>query len=147
MLGQMDLVPSIIEARHVIEPAAAELAAKRATMQDIANIDTAWRGMAEANGDAKRFSEADVGFHEALLAASHNKIFHQFGKLMQAAVSYVVKSSSESAEDLTEAVETHGKLVEALRMRDSEGARLAAHAIIDQAERDIGRRGRAGPTN
>jgi GntR family galactonate operon transcriptional repressor len=137
-IGEMDLVPSIIEARHLIEPAAAAFAARRATMQDIANIDTAWRGMAEANGDAKRFSESDVAFHEALLSASHNKIFHQFGKLMQAAVTYVLKSSSESAEDLTQAVETHGKLVEALRMRDVEGASHAAHAIIDQAERDIG---------
>jgi GntR family galactonate operon transcriptional repressor len=137
-LGEMDLVPSIIEARHLIEPAAAGFAAKRATMQDIANIDTAWRGMADANGDAKRFSESDVAFHEALLAASHNRIFHQFGKLMQAAVTYVLKSSSESASDLTQAVATHGRLVEALRMRDVEGAASAAHAIIDQAERDIG---------
>ncbi len=107
-------------------------------MQDIADIDTAWRGMAEANGDAKQFAESDIAFHQALLVASHNRIFSQFGKLMEAAVKHVVKASAEAAGDQTEAVRNHGNLVEALRMRNVDEARDAAHAIIGHAERDLG---------
>lgn len=138
-LAETGLIRAILETRRSIEPMAAELAAGRASLQEIADLEAAWRAMAEAGTDIDRFSDADLAFHQQLLIASHNRVFRQFGALMQAALKFVLTASNESVDDLRIAVEKHGHLVEALRMRDGASAHQAALALIDQAERDLTR--------
>jgi GntR family transcriptional regulator, galactonate operon transcriptional repressor len=132
-----DLLAAIFEVRHTIEPAAAAAASQRASLEDIAKLEKAWRKMAGAGNDAALFFEGDLAFHEALLAASGNKIFVRLGAVIESAVNFVLRTSSQSVEDLADSVEQHGKLVEALRMRDKVGAEAAAHQIIKQGEGDI----------
>jgi len=47
-LDRMGLVDCILEARGAIEPMAAELAARRATLQEIADIEAAWQALQTA---------------------------------------------------------------------------------------------------
>ncbi|WP_295809418.1 FadR/GntR family transcriptional regulator [uncultured Nitratireductor sp.] len=136
-LGRMGLVECILEARGSIEPTAAELAAKRATMQEIADLEAAWQAMADAGEDVDAFIAADVVFHELLLKASHNRIFQQFGALMHAALNFMLSTSAHSADSLEESIGQHRELVEALRVRDAEGARRLALALIAKAKQDV----------
>ncbi|EIM74738.1 GntR family transcriptional regulator [Nitratireductor aquibiodomus RA22] len=136
-LDRMGLVDCILEARGAIEPMAAELAARRATMQEIADIEAAWQAMAAAGNDVEAFIAADIVFHEHLLKASHNRIFQQFGALMDPALNFMLSTSAHSAENLEESIGQHGALVEALRLRDAEGARKLALALIAKAKHDV----------
>lgn len=68
----------LIEMRGIIEPKAAELAAVRATKEDVAAILSAYDTMAESGEDRQARLEADILFHSAILSASHNEVLNHF---------------------------------------------------------------------
>ncbi len=137
-----DLLASILEARRTIEPAAAEYAASRATAQEIANLDDAWQRMQSANDDPEAFTEADLLFHTVLLKASHNQVFHRLSSAIHAALKFALHASNLAMPDHREALALHGKVVEALRLRDAAGARDCVNRILDLAKRDLTAAGR-----
>ncbi len=66
---------NILEARVIIECAAARLAAKRASQEELANIKTALERMMLVSEDAemsKILSETDFDFHKGMILATHN---------------------------------------------------------------------------
>lgn len=138
--GALDqaMLDSILETRRAIEPLVAELAATRASMQEIADLEAAWRGMAEAGEDLPQFLRSDIAFHHILYKAGHNPIFRQIGKLIDAALSFALETSgTRSSDHWAGAIRLHGELVEALRLRDPVRARDAANAILDRAAQDL----------
>ena len=68
----------LIEMRGIIEPKAAELAAVRATKEDVATILSAYDTMAGSGEDRQARLEADILFHSAILKASHNEVLNHF---------------------------------------------------------------------
>lgn len=132
-----DLVGCILEARRTIEPVAAELAATRATTQDVADLEKAWVAMRELEGNNERFTEADVAFHTILLRASHNQVFRQLSGIIHAALKYSLSTSNKAVERHDEALDIHRELVEALRMRNGTAARDCSTRMLDLAARDL----------
>jgi len=72
-----DLLLAIQEVRSIIEPAAAALAAERATKNDRWRIDTALAAMQTAKDQASALA-ADKAFHLAILDATHNPVLQGF---------------------------------------------------------------------
>jgi GntR family galactonate operon transcriptional repressor len=68
----------LIEMRRIIEPKAAELAAVRATKEDVSTILSAYETMAGSGEDRQVRLEADILFHSAILKASHNEVLNHF---------------------------------------------------------------------
>ncbi|HEV7253526.1 MAG TPA: FadR/GntR family transcriptional regulator [Mesorhizobium sp.] len=134
---ELDLLKCVLDARRAIEPFAAEFAAERATVQDVAEIERAWEQMRDAEGDVARFTEADVAFHAGLLKASHNQVFMQLASIIRAALEFSLYASNEAVDARGEAVEIHKQLVEALRMRDKAAARDCSQRMLDLAARDL----------
>lgn len=132
-----NILESVLEARRLIEPFAAELAAERASIHEIAALETAWQAMADAGHDVELFSKADMQFHKLLLKASHNRVFQQLEYSFQAAIRHSIQTTAKVADSLDDAVETHFALVEALRMRDKQAAKLAVDKMLDLSARDI----------
>jgi len=90
---------SLTELRQILEPAAAELAARRATDVDQARIETACSRMARtADDDLVEFLKADLDFHYAVLGAAHNQalmeLAHPLGTALLAAYESSVERSS-----------------------------------------------------
>lgn len=133
----LDLLQCILDARRATEPFAAELAAERATVQDIADIENAWQRMRDAEGDVEAFTEADVAFHTNLMKASHNQVFMQLSSIIQAALEFALHASNEAVDARGEAVDIHRALIEALRMRDKAAARDCSMRMLDLAARDL----------
>jgi DNA-binding FadR family transcriptional regulator len=69
---------ALIEIRRIIEPKAAELAATRATREDVTAILTAYDDMQRFNEDPEKRMAADTQMHTAILAASHNAFISHF---------------------------------------------------------------------
>jgi len=69
-------VHDLIEFRQITEPAAARLAARRASVKDLAAIAAALEGMqvAAAEKDPAAYAEADARFHICVFLASHNNL-------------------------------------------------------------------------
>jgi DNA-binding FadR family transcriptional regulator len=136
-ISDSDFLASILEARRTIEPAAAEYAAMRATPQEIADLDHAWRRMQTCGDDFEAFTEADVAFHTVLLKASHNQVFHRLSNAIHAALKYALHASNTAMPDHGEAFVMHGNVVVAGGLRDRRGARHCMYSILDLAERDL----------
>ena len=132
-----ELLGSILEPRRTVEPAAAFLAAARATAQEIADLERACDDMGAAEGDLEAFTAADARFHETLLKASHNQVFHQLSSIIHAALSYALHASNRATERHDEALSVHRDLVDALRLRDGVRAEACSRHILDLAARDI----------
>ena len=85
----LDFVRGLIEARLVIEPAAAQLAASMATSGDLAVIEAAYHAMCSApEDDLAACLDADVRFHTGILRASRNPVFANLGNMLAAALSF-----------------------------------------------------------
>ncbi len=69
---------ALLEIRRIIEPRAAELAAVRATREDVATILAAYDDMQRYQEDPDRRVSADIELHTAILAASHNAYISHF---------------------------------------------------------------------
>ena len=73
---------ALLEIRRIIEPKAAELAAVRATREDVAAILAAYDDMQRYQEDLDRRVAADIELHAAILAASHNAFISHFRHAM-----------------------------------------------------------------
>jgi GntR family transcriptional regulator, galactonate operon transcriptional repressor len=134
-----ELMSGLLDARRIVEPAAAELAARRATAQDLAAMEAAYLTMERTlpfKIDA--CCEADVSFHQSLLRATHNFVLSGLIGMIGAALRAAFQITTELTQAQTEALHVHRDVLEAIRMRDPEGARRAMNQLLDVAEHDMG---------
>jgi|TARA_R110000737_G_scaffold246726_1_gene257014 GntR family transcriptional regulator, galactonate operon transcriptional repressor len=130
---------SVLEARRAIEPAAAVLACRRASLSDLANIERALDGMQASEGDPGVFTDHDLAFHERLLNASHNAVFMQFVHTIRAGLNMMLLASNKSVDDYTRTVQSHRALLDALVARDETAAEACSLALLQHATEDLGR--------
>ncbi|MGH6798366.1 MAG: FadR/GntR family transcriptional regulator, partial [Roseiarcus sp.] len=134
-------ITSLIEARRIIEPAAAALAAKRATAADLARIEQAYLGM-ERNlrTNLEACCEADLRFHVGVVAASHNVVLRGLTGTIEAALRATFAITNRLASAQSRALSAHQAVFECVRMRDADGARLATIELLEIAARDLDRK-------
>jgi GntR family transcriptional regulator, galactonate operon transcriptional repressor len=133
------LITSLIEARRIIEPAAAALAAQRATAADLAHIEQAYLGM-ERNlrTNLEACCEADLRFHVSVVAASHNVVLKGLTGTIEAALRATFAITNRRlASAQSRALSAHRAVLECVRMRDADGARAATVALLAIAARDL----------
>ncbi len=124
----------LIELRRVIEPAAAEMAARRADQERLARLKTALEAMRAGAEDVKAFLEADAEFHVALLSASGNSLFERLSTIIQPVLeaSFILQAQVDPKYHL--AVGRHEAVYEAVAHGDAEAARRAMEDILSSAQ-------------
>jgi len=134
----LDFVKGLTEARKIIEPAAAELAAVRATARNLATIEEAYEAMCEANlSDLDACADADVRFHVAILKASRNPVLANLGNVISAALMNAFRLTTSASVNYSKTLAAHGEVVEAIRMRKASDARARMQALLDIATEDL----------
>jgi GntR family galactonate operon transcriptional repressor len=133
-----ELVAGLIEARRIFEPAAAELAARRGTAADLAAIEAAFTAMRVAiPDDLPGVCEADLAFHRSVIAASHNVVLKGLIGMLEAALNASFLVTNQLMEAQSRALAAHQAVLEAIRMRDTAGARAAMNRLLDIAADDL----------
>ena len=134
----LDFVRGLIEARLVIEPAAAQLAAKMATSGDLAVIEAAYHAMCSApEDDLAACLDADVRFHTGILRASRNPVFANLGNMLAAALSFSFRLTTSATANYQRTLSAHGDVLEAIRMRRVDDAHEQMKALIGIASLDL----------
>jgi GntR family transcriptional regulator, galactonate operon transcriptional repressor len=129
---------SLTEARQVIEPAAARFAAERATGQDLGRMQESFDAMCLADArDIEASVSADESFHLAVLAASHNPVFINFGTMIGTALRNAFRLTTSASENYAATLDMHGEVLEAIRMRRSEEAEKRMAQLLGLASRDL----------
>ena len=121
----------LFEIRRVIEPEASALAAERATAEDIAAIERSFAVMAriEADNTTDEAIVADLDFHRAILAAAHNDLLLQMGKLIGVGL---LVSYRLSMDQYTLFVGRHLDVLNAIRRRRPQAARRMMERLLGE---------------
>jgi DNA-binding FadR family transcriptional regulator len=132
---------ALTEARAVIEPAAAALAAERATPRDHGRIAEAFDAMQDAarQDDLESSVAADEAFHLAIVASSGNIVFVNFGALIGSALRQSFRLTTSAAISYDQALEIHGAVLQAIRKGRPDAAQAAMTRLIAIASADMQR--------
>jgi len=134
-----DVVEDLVELRLALEPFAAGLAARRRNDVDIKAMRMAIEAMEAAirAGHKDSYTEADLGFHRALLCAAHNLFVTQALQMVLGLLSLSFKLSTWTLEGARLSMPGHRAVHEAIVAGDGTAARRHLETLIIAARRDI----------
>jgi DNA-binding FadR family transcriptional regulator len=127
----------LMEVRLLVEPAAARMAAMRASADDINEIRDALTQMDSAAGNLRSSVDADLRFHMAVLQATHNMFMRPFGALIQAALRGSFSLTSSNTDLYRRTLPLHRKVLRAIETRSTRRAQTAMQAVLAQTLHDI----------
>jgi DNA-binding FadR family transcriptional regulator len=128
------LFEQLTEVRAVVEPAAARMAAERATDEDIQALAEALDAMAAAE-DVDAAVEADITFHRRLLLATHNDFLAQIAQII--AIGLAERDKFVHHANPSDPVPSHRPVLEAVTAHDPDAAERAMRALVDQSMQDL----------
>jgi DNA-binding FadR family transcriptional regulator len=126
-----------LELRRMIEPAAARLAAVRATDDQVTALYEAYEAMAAAGDDLDAFMEPDLLFHRLLLEACRNELLEHMNEIFTAVLRTVFAYSSISSSAYPRAARRHRAIVKAIEARDPDAAERAVLRLIDDTKKNL----------
>jgi DNA-binding FadR family transcriptional regulator len=126
-----------LELRRMIEPAAARLAAERASESQIAALYEAYEEMFAAGDDLDAFMAPDLRFHSLLLEACGNELLEHMSGIFTAVLRTVFAYSSSSSRSYPRAARRHRAIVKAIEARDPDAAEQAVLRLIDDTKRNL----------
>jgi GntR family galactonate operon transcriptional repressor len=127
------LIASLIEVRSLIEPAISRWAAERATASDLVAIEIALNGMKAHTASRDDFMEADIAFHRAIVAATHNFVILQLADAISA-LQRAIFDHTYLAEPAHMAltIKEHADLFNMIRMKNAVAAEEMAQGMISR---------------
>lgn len=144
---QRSMTEELLELRIVLDCEAAALAAKRSTSQDLARIRDCLEEMAVEVKGGGTGAKADIGFHSAVHAATHNGsmgfIYEAIADLLKQSHHSVRAEMLRNRRTLEDLLQVHEEIYESIRDKDSDGAaaKMRRHfsftaAIYEQLEKE-----------
>ena len=125
----------LFEARKVVEPAMAALAAQRIDDGTLEALDACVDRARAAIGDAEAFMASDLALHDAIRIAAENAVLGRFMDSIRALGLASRRRTGSRRAVQEQTVSDHEAIVAALRARDAEAASVAMHRHLDNVER------------
>jgi DNA-binding FadR family transcriptional regulator len=132
----LTFIQELFELREILEPHAAELAARRRSMEQLALMGHVLEEMARHGLSTPEGRAADQRFHEEILVATGNQALITLSASICAAIHWTTVFKHQSAKLPRDAVPDHRKLYAAIVGSDAEGAAAAAKELIKRALED-----------
>ncbi len=120
-----DFADQLVELRRVIEPAAAEFAARRGTAEKVEAIGAALGEMHRHVENLPDFIRADLDFHIAIFVASGNVLFDRLGRICEPllGVSFELRLTNHDARQIRAVtLPRHEAIYNAILARDPAAA-------------------------
>jgi len=132
----------IFELRLDLESAAAAMAARHRTEQDISRLGALLDALALQRDDPDHGVEPDIQFHIAIATATHNKYYLQLLQYMTLQLHQAVRTarlnSSKQPGLPAQVHDEHVAIFDAICARDADQARLSAAAHLRNAAARLG---------
>jgi GntR family transcriptional regulator, transcriptional repressor for pyruvate dehydrogenase complex len=125
----------LFEARKVVEPAMAALAAERIDDGTLDLLDACVDRARQAIGDAEAFMETDLELHDAIRVAAENAILGRFMESIRALGLASRRRTGARRAVHEQSLEDHRAIVAALRAHDPDAASAAMHRHLENVER------------
>lgn len=129
----LQLLIDFTHVRLAIEPAAAELAARRAAPEEIARIEDALERMRAAQETGEDPLAADIDFHLAILDASGNPFFIRMKPMVEAALNFSIRYTNRASGLQFANIDDHAAISRAIAQGRPDDAASAARGLLDAA--------------
>ena len=129
------------EARKLLEPGIAEIAATKRTPAQLERLAEALRAMEKAKTVADIIS-ADIEFHAALVDCANNELLVPFGIIIEKALATLFEFTTTRNPDYDVALKMHRTIVQKVRSGDGGGAKRAMIALLGDTDKVLQRRKR-----
>ncbi|WP_119154195.1 FadR/GntR family transcriptional regulator [Caldimonas tepidiphila] len=133
---QQEFVETLLTVRRIFEPAAAALAARVASEQELSAIAAAYAGM-EAARTPEELLEPDLAFHRLIAEATGNDLLAYIGNMLSLALRESIKLSSRHPDTHALSLPRHKAILTALLNRDPLSARQATLVQLEGTLEDI----------
>ncbi len=128
----------LLDTRVIFEPAAARLAASRASPEQILAIEGAFRAMAAAlPADVDACCYHDLAFHELIIGATGNRILIRFAVAIRTALLAAFRVSSNARASYENSLAEHWAVAVSIRRRDPDAAERAMRQLLTGTARDL----------
>ncbi len=131
------LANDLMELRRIVEPAAARLAAERATEAERGALRVAYDAMARAVAGDGDYVAADLAFHDIIIRACANPFVRQLQEVLSTVLRIGFERVAETPGGPARSLPLHRKVCEAIEKNQGLKAERAVVALIDQAETDL----------
>lgn len=123
--------------REILEPEVAALAAQNALPNDITDIEQAYARMDRTLDDPEGYIEADQAFHLALAQATGNDLLPRITYPVISLLQEMRRVAGRSEGAIQRGQTAHAAILQAVREKDSNGAREAMRAHLAQVRKEI----------
>lgn len=128
----------LLDVRTIFEPAAASMAAARATPDQILAIENAFAAMASSlPHDVEACCRHDLAFHELITSATGNRLLIRFAAAIRTALLAAFRLSSNARESYENSLAEHHDVAVAIRRRSPEDAERAMRRLLAGTARDL----------
>jgi DNA-binding FadR family transcriptional regulator len=140
-LPTQPFLKKLTEVRSIVEPAAAERAARRAGAREVSAIRDAYRDMEAAltkrEPDYAAFDQADVRFHRAIMRACRNDLLEQMSRFVYSGLLVSFHATSRLPGAARASLPRHRAILEAIRNRDGTRAAEQMRALVESTARVV----------
>jgi GntR family transcriptional regulator, transcriptional repressor for pyruvate dehydrogenase complex len=132
--AERDSITHLQEARRLIEPTVAALAAKRATQAEITAIMAAAEELEHVARHGDSFVDPDVRFHELIFLAAHNPVLAQFLLVIRERLLDSRRLTQHVPDGIEKAAHYHKLIAIAIKERNPDVARALMSQHVDDVE-------------
>jgi len=134
---ERDALREIFEARRLLEPEIAALAAERANPSEVRRLEAILEEQGRQIAKGEIGVETDSAFHSALARAAKNKVFLRLDNAMVESLREIRERSLQTDGRAARSLAGHQKILKAIRARNPAKARKAMLEHLEAIERNI----------
>jgi len=123
----------LTELRRAIEPAAAAMAARRATDESLRLISQACKRMQRTADSVEEFLATDIQFHVEILHAAGNPFFAPIANVISTSLESSLRVTNRQPSDNHASIPVHEKVMKAIWARKPTTAQSAMRALLNEA--------------
>jgi len=132
-IAQMGVIAEVMEARQFIEVLLAQLAAERATDEDIEALRAALARSRESISNLESSVQAGVNFHLVLADAAHNQVLALMYRTIRDLYLETARQTRITPEIARDRLHDHERILQAILDRDPEAAAQAMKEHLEKA--------------
>ena len=127
-------VLNLIEVRNVIERAAARVAAARADVRELAEMDEAVRTLENAAEMDEAYIQADLRFHLAMVKATQNPVLNAIVQAYTPLLTDTIRAASQGSEVIERRYHYHRNILAGIASRNPAEAEAAIIRHLEATE-------------
>ncbi len=134
---QRDPLTPVFEARKILEPATAALAAERATPEEVAQLEAILADQEKQIAEGETGVETDTRFHSTLAVAAKNDVLLRLNEAIVDGLRETRLRSLQTQGRPARSLAGHREILEAIRLKDPAKAREAMRQHLETIEHNV----------